>query len=73
MVVGPQPTAGRWFRKMPNPLPAIQVDPTYILSAPLAAVEERRCPNNTKSPGCGYLNATPTCKAITDNTIYGEV
>ncbi|KAL4427326.1 hypothetical protein ABPG77_003235 [Micractinium sp. CCAP 211/92] len=47
------------------------VDPTYILSAPLAALEERRCPQNTKRPGCGYLNATPVCKAIADNTIYG--
>ncbi|KAL4440240.1 hypothetical protein ABPG75_003241 [Micractinium tetrahymenae] len=27
--------------------------------------------NNSLTPGCGYLNATPICKAIADNTIYG--
>lgn len=49
----------------------VQVNPDYILSAPLKAVEERRCPNNTNSPGCSGPNATPVCKAIADNTIYG--
>ncbi|PSC71772.1 T9SS C-terminal target domain-containing [Micractinium conductrix] len=48
-----------------------QVDPTYILSKPLADTTERKCPDGAASRGCRRPNCSPICRAITDNTIYG--